>query len=178
MNKTSVALVTFALLSSLLYAEQKTTRRTDSASIEVAGVKLQLGMSKADVAERFVGIQISKMNDDTWFIGDVGTVRFKNNRLIYADKSHSEGDLIDAIFNAVGSLNRQGLSVCRIWADNPFAGEKGYASDGREIDIGVSGERVWIDCGQKGVRISKIKFPTHDNTNVSETLGEFDADAK
>ena len=85
-------------------------------------------------------------------------------------------DQIGAIFKAVDSLNRQGLSVCKIWADTPGAGLKGYTSDGQEKDIGINSERIWIVCGQKAIRILKVKFPKNPYTSVevSETLGEFD----
>ncbi len=171
MRKASVVVLALVVLSSfsLLYAQQKAARQISRSSIELAGVKLQLGMSKADVAERFVGTQITKENEETWLIGNVGTVRFKNEKLIYADRSWMNGeadDQIGAIFKAVASLNRQGLSVCKISADTPGAG--------------ITSERIWIDCGQKAIRIIKIKFPNNSYTNVevSETLGEFDVDSR
>jgi hypothetical protein len=57
MKRIFLAVLSVALLSSLLYAQQKTSGRSSGAYLEVAGAKLQLGMTKATVAERFVGTQ-------------------------------------------------------------------------------------------------------------------------
>ena len=184
MRKTSLALVAFAFLPSLIYAQQASNQRTSKPSIEVAGVKLELGMSRAEVAERFVGTQITKVNDDFWSIGSIGTVQFKNNRLVYADRSWinedtnvplSADDIAEAIFKAVASLNRQGFSVCVISHDIPDAGQKGYTPEGREIDIPSRAERVWIDCGEKAVRI--LTLSNHDASSksieVTEVLGDW-----
>ena len=51
MKNISLALFTLALVFSPSYSQQKDTRQASRASIEVAGVKLQLGMTKATVVQ-------------------------------------------------------------------------------------------------------------------------------
>jgi hypothetical protein len=175
MKRISLAVLTLALLSSLLYSQQMTTRLTSRASIEVAGVKLQLGMTKATIAERFVGIQTRKIDENYWIIGNVGEVRFKNDKLVYAERSWMTdgGDQIDAVFKAVDSVNRQGLTVCRVFANTPLAGMKGYTKDGEERDLGVRSERVLISCSERTIVIVKIEFPTRQSVDVSEEIGAY-----
>ena len=184
MRKVALSLIAFVFLSSLLYAQQKAHQRTvKTASIDFGGVELQLGMSRADAAERLIGAQITKESDDSWFIGKTGSVRFKNNRLIYADKSWinedtdrplNADDVTEAIFKAVGSLNRQGFSICRVSYDVPDAGQKGYTRDGQETDIPSRAQRVWIDCGEKGVRILTVSNSASSKViDVAEVLGAY-----
>jgi hypothetical protein len=173
MKRKSLAVLTLALLSSQLYSQHTNTRPTSGAFIEVAGVKLQLGMTKATVSERFVGTQTTKVDENHWMIGNVGDVRFKNDRLIYASKSWmTDGDdPIDATFKAVGSVNRQGLKHCMVFADTPLGGMKGYTKEGEERDLGIGSERVLINCGETTIFILKIKFPTKQTVDVSEAIG-------
>ena len=177
--KITLVILTLGLLSPLVYGQQKPTQQVPRGSnIDIAGVKLHLGMSKGDVAERFEGTQITKGSDDISFIGKVGAVLgeviFKNNRLFYADKSWidvddnpvSAADVFNAMFKAVGSLNSQGLSVCKIDRDkvpSPY-------SDGEAIQE-MMDERVWIVCGLKAIRISISKSPNRNTSiDVSETI--------
>ena len=173
MKRISLAVLTLALLSSLLCSQPHTTGQTSRASIEVAGVKLQLGMTKATVAERFVGTQTTKVDENHWMIGNVGDVRFKNDKLVYANRSWMTdgGDQIDAVFKAVGSVNRQGLMHCMVFADTPIKGMKGYTKEGEERDLGISSERVLINCGEATIFIVKTKFPTKQIVDVSQAIG-------
>jgi hypothetical protein len=52
-------------------AQQKTSPQHGQAFIEIGGAKLRLGMSKAEVAEKLVGVKIEKLNDDVWVLGKV-----------------------------------------------------------------------------------------------------------
>jgi hypothetical protein len=146
-------------LSPILYAsQQKPSQQLTRASIEIVGVTLHLGMEKAEVAERFAGTQITKIDEQTWMIANNGTVQFKNGKVVFAARSwmNGGGDQIDAIFKAVSSLNREGFSACRVLSDTPA-----YT------------ERVGIDCGQKSVLITKTVSGNQRAVDVSERLGDF-----
>jgi hypothetical protein len=164
MNKAFFVSVTLAAVSSLLYAnQQRPPQQTSKPSIEIAGMTLRLGMAKADVAELFVGTQITKIDEQTWMIGNNGTVQFKNGKMIFGERAwmNDSGDQIDAIFKAVSSLNREGFSACRVLSDTPA-----YT------------ERVGIDCGQKSVPITKTISGNQRLVEVSERLGDFELDDK
>ena len=135
--------------------------------------KVQLGITKAVVAERFVGTQTTKVDENHWMIGNVGDVRFKNGKLVYANRSWMTdgGDQIDAVFKAVGSVNRQGLTHCMVFADTPLPAMKGYTKEGEERDLGIGSERVLINCGETTIFIVKTKFPTKQIVDVSEAIG-------
>jgi hypothetical protein len=177
MRKTAVAFLILVVLSSILLAQKKTPTQASKPSIELVGVNLYLGMTKAEVAERYVGTQIAKVNEDLWIIGKVGmsgTVRFKDDKLQFADRSwiYTGDDPIDSIFAAVSSLNRDGYFSCKVAADtlnNPV-----YAENQGLPVSNTSAERIWIVCGTKSVLISKTKIGDHPpGADVSERLGEF-----
>ena len=177
MKRTALVLLMLAALSSLLYAQKNPSRQAGKvASIEIAGVKLHLGMTKADVAERFVGIQISKVTEELWAIDKGGNsqLKFKNGRLVSANHSwiNTGDDQMDALFAVVSLLNREGYSACKISTDTKVVPTTD-ADTGRIISA-PSAERVWIDCGQKSVLIIKITFNGRRTAaDVVEQLGDF-----
>jgi len=178
MKKTILLPFALAAVSVLLYAQQKNPPQIRKPSIELVGVKLRLGMTKAAVAERFVGTQVTKVSEDFWIIGKAGnsgTVRFKNDKLEFADRSwiYTGDDPIDSIFAAVSSLNRDGYFSCKVATDtlnNPV-----YAENQGLPASSTSAERIWIVCGIKSVLISKMKIGDHPpGADVSERLGDFE----
>ncbi len=166
-------------LSPILYAsQQRPSQQVTKPSIEIEGVKLHLGMTKANVAERYVGTQITKMNEDRWIIGKWGTVGFKGGKLVFADRSwiNAGDDQIDAIFAAVSSLNREGYSACKVLAETqslPYTN----ADTGRILEV-HNLERVWIGCGGKTVLIVKSKLGARLNEDASEQLGVLELDSQ
>jgi len=178
--KKSAFVLAFFTVSALLYAEQRPSQQVTKPSIEIEGVKLHLGMTKADVAERYVGTQITKMNEDRWIIGKWGTVGFKSGKLVFADRSWNNvgDDPIDAIFGVVSSLNREGYTSCKVLAENksvPVTDPKtGRVSEALSTNF----DRVWIACGAKTVLIVKVKFGDRLNEDVSEQLGVLELDSQ
>lgn len=176
MKRMFLASLTLAAVSSLLYAQQRPSQQVSKASIEIGGVTLHLGMTKADVAELFVGTQITKVSEELWTIGDSGTVRFKNQKLIFADRSWmGDGvDQVDALFGVIASLNRDGYSACRVLSETmsvPITD----ADTGRLLpEASTSGKRLWIKCGEKSVLILKLQTGDHLHEDVSERLGDFE----
>src|ERR1700680_3236280 len=91
--------------STLAIAQKATTSRrpetalpVSKATIEVGGVVLRLGMTKAQVAEKLVGNEISKMPEDEWMLGslekkNIGpTLQFTKGVLSYADREWANSD--------------------------------------------------------------------------------------
>src|SRR5437879_5148047 len=122
MRKSGFVLALFTVSTILYASQQRHSQQVSKPSIELVDVKLHLGMTKADVAERYVGTQVTKVSEDFWIIGKVGksgTVRFKNEKLVFAERSwiHTGDDPIDSIFAAISSLNRDGYFLCKVAAD-------------------------------------------------------------
>jgi len=182
MKRTGLFLA-FIGLSSILYAfQQRPSQQVSKPSIELVDVKLHLGMTKADVAERYVGTQVTKVSEDFWIIGKAensGTVRFKNGKLEFADRSwiYTGDDPIDSIFAAISSLNRDGYFLCKVATDTQ---NSPVYAENRGLPVSnTSAERIWIVCGIKSVLISKLKIGDHPpGADVSERLGDFDPNAK
>ncbi len=174
MKRIALALSALASVSCFVYARQRTVPQVNKASIEIAGVKLHLGMSKAEVAERFVGTNITKMTERSWIIGNSGTVRFKNEKLIFADRywTRPGDDQIDAIFAFVSLLNKEGYVVCKVLSEarnTPITD----AETGRVLSNNSS-ENVWIVCGEKTVLISKVTRGRKVIETVTQQLGEIE----
>ena len=109
MKKTALAVITLAILSSLLYAQKTASLQLSKAAIDVDGTKLRLGMSKGEVTDKLVGDEITKYHEDDWFVGppekDGPTLQFTNGRLSYADRNWVtyDNDTAEALFGAVNS---------------------------------------------------------------------------
>jgi len=159
-------LVLCPVLSSLVLAQQKKSGPLSKEFIEVAGVKLRIGMTKAEVADKLADVQnVTKLNEKTWLI-DRKTetwpsgVQFKNGILVFADRGWrtKDTDAVQALFGVVSSLNREGYSDCSIATDtltNP----------------GEVNDRVWIHCGLKTVLVAHIQLGEKTFEEVIEQLG-------
>jgi hypothetical protein len=121
-----------------------------AARIEVQGALLHLGITKAEV-ERDLGkskVNILKERENTWKIGNEYVLQFTKGALSYIRRSWvtADGDAGEALFGAVGSLNRDGLSQCAVTAEN--------------VPSHVTlRERVHIDCGPKTVDFIRLTMP-------------------
>jgi hypothetical protein len=137
------------------------------SAIEVAGVRLRLGMAKAQVAEKLAGVVLTKVNDDEWMIGsfekgNIGpSIQFHNGVLSYAERfwTTADNDVADALFGVVTTLNDEGFSNCTVTADTHTSPD-------------INAQRVWIACGEKSVLIIKRLIGGHSYNSVYEQLGK------
>jgi hypothetical protein len=65
---TLVVLLVAALATSFAQSQASLHSR---AEIEVAGHRLHLGMTKAQVAEKLAGAEITKIHEDEWMVGSL-----------------------------------------------------------------------------------------------------------
>jgi hypothetical protein len=164
MRRTSAVGLVFVTLCSLLSAQQRGSSQRGTAVLEVSGVKLHLGMTKAEVTEKLSGTGISKINEDNWVVGameDLGpSLQFTNGRLNYADRYwvSYDNDIVEAMFGAVNSLNQEGFSACTVTAITKTLPDS-------------TGHNVWIICGEKSILISRRSFGGKSYNSVHEQLG-------
>ncbi len=147
------------------------SQQLSKTAIKIEGATLRLGMTKAQVAEKLVGREITKINDDDWKIGtieelrtsgDLPEVQFTRGLLSYADRewTTAQNDTAEALFGVVSSLNDEGYSKCTVTADTHA-----------DTDMGVSWQRVWIFCGEKTVVVARQSSGGKSFSSVSEQLG-------
>jgi len=153
------------------HAQTQPSQQLSKTAIEVGGAKLRLGMTRAQVAEKLVGREIKKIDDDDWMIGTVEELRasgdlpelqFTRGLLSYADRqwTTAQNDTAEALFGLVSSLSDEGFSKCTIAADTHA-----------ETDIGLGSQRVWIVCGEKTVLVARQSIGGKSFSSVSERLG-------
>jgi hypothetical protein len=149
-----------------LYAQREASSR-GKVEIEVAGHKLHLGMTKAQVTEKLTGAEITKIRNDEWMVGSLEkkefgpTLQFTNGVLSYAERfwTVSDNDTVEQLFGVVSSLNSEGVSRCCVTADT-------------NDSPGISAKRVWIMCGDKSVLvIRRTIVGEHSYDAVYERLG-------
>ena len=166
MKGTALVLLTLIALSSIVYAQQQTTRQLSKAAIEVAGTKLRLGMTKAQVAEKLAGHEITKVQEDEWMVASLEkkqlgpTLQFTHGSLSYADRYWTtyDNDIVEALFGAVSTLNREGFSKCTVTADD-------------SVSPDLTAHRVWISCGEKTVLVLRDSIDGKSHNMVYERLG-------
>jgi hypothetical protein len=130
-----------------LYAQREASSRS-KVEIEVAGHKLHLGMTKAEVTEKLTGVEITKIHDDEWMVGSLEkkelgpTLQFTKGVLSYAERFWrvSDNDTVEQLVGVVSSLNNEGFSQCSVTSDT---------NDSPDIRA----KRVWIMCGDKSVLV-------------------------
>jgi hypothetical protein len=163
MNKFFVVLVVL-MLPSVIQAQKKGATRWGSASIEVAGAKLHLGMTKAEVTEQLAGSQLTKIDDRNWLIGPVEhagpTLQFTNEHLNFVSREWTtyDNDVTQALFGVVTALNGEGFSVCKVTADT-------------KTDPTSTNQRVWISCGEKTALVMRLTMAGKTYNIVEENLG-------
>ena len=162
MREIGLGLLIVAGLSSIVYAQKQT--RLSKATIDVAGINLQLGMTKAQVEEKLGGREITKIQQDEWMVGSekqLGpTLQFRNGLLNFADRywSTTDNDIAEALFGAVTSLNQEGFSDCTIEA-------------GVNASPDMTAHNIWIRCGEKGILITRHLMGAKSYNMVYEQLG-------
>jgi len=161
MNRLISLLVPLCLLTALaIYAHPQHTK----VELEVGGVMLHLGMTKAEVIEKLAGTQFTKLNEDNWMIGppnNIGpSIQFTDGKLSFTERfwATNENDTGMALFGAVTSLNKDGFHTCEVTA-------------GVNTSPDLTAHNVWISCGDKSVVVNRDTLGNHSYTMVHEELG-------
>ena len=175
MKITVLALLTLVAICSFVYAQSNTKPQLSQEYIDILGVRVRLGMTKLDIADK-LGSQ--KMSDGStenfWLFGEKrpwpSSIEFKVGRVIYASESWigSDGDVARALFGAVSSLTKQGYANCEISSDT-------------QTTPSLTAERVWIVCGKKSILVQRMWSPDNSKNTyrqVFEKLGSPPADAE
>lgn len=161
---TSAVLLILACWCPLLNAQQKHSAQLGKAALEVSGVKLHLGMTKGEVAEKLSGNEISKYNEDNWMIAapnNLGpTLQFTNGRLTHAERNWVtyDNDITEALFGVVHSLNEEGFATCVVTANTKATPD-------------ATSHGVWIVCGEKSILVVRRTFGGKSYNTVDEHLG-------
>lgn len=132
-------LLMLVAVSAVLYA-QNSARQT--ATIEIDGMKLRLGMTKGEVAEKLAGSDLHKLNADNWAIGKISPyIQFTAGRLTYVDRTWSKTEeLAEPLYGVVSAFKEQGYTNCKISADT-------------KVTPDDTSQRTWIDCGPKRILV-------------------------
>jgi hypothetical protein len=157
-RSTISVLILVIVLSVVSSAQVK--REMSRGIIEIAGTTLHLGMTKAEVAEKLAGAEITKDKEDFWTIGIASSLQFTNGRLSYARRNwpNYSNDIFEAFYGAVNHINDEGYSACRVTADSKLA-------------PGETWQRVWIVCGDKTILIVRYSAGGKSFNMVDEMLG-------
>lgn len=162
MNRLAVSALAVFLIGILSVYARSQTR---GAELEVAGVKLHLGMTKAEVMEKLAGRTYWKVNDDNWVSGPSNSVgpamQFTNGKLTFTERfwATKDTDTAMALFGAVSSLNNDGFRKCDVTA-------------GVNTSPDIVAHNVWISCGEKSVVVNRDTIGNHSYTMVHEELGK------
>jgi len=163
-KRTALALLCVSMTS--VYAQKQASQQLSKTTIEVAGTKLRLGMTKAQVAEKLVGHEVTKWHENDWTLGSRqnpgDTLQFTGGVLSYAEREWTTGvnDVAEALFGAVSALNDEGFSACSVTADTHSSPD-------------ISAQRVWIMCGEKTVAVIRRSIGGKSFTSVEEELGKW-----
>src|SRR5260370_3872771 len=83
---TTTPLAVVFLCAISLAQHSKSTKIHTEVSIEVAGETLRLGMTKPQVAEKLIGTQVKKVDDDNWeVVRSEDWLQFTNGLLSFAE---------------------------------------------------------------------------------------------
>jgi hypothetical protein len=158
-----ISLLVILAMSSTVDAQKK--EPPEAAVLEVAGVNLHLGMTKAEVTAKLSGTTITKMTDDNWMIAPKTeldpALQFTNDRLSFADRywPSQDNDIVEPLIGVVAALNAEGFSACTVTSYTKTTPE-------------VTSHGVWIECGQKSILIQRMSFQAGKSYNtVYEQLG-------
>jgi hypothetical protein len=125
-------------------------------------------MQKSDALQALDDAGVTKVADAGGLYvivggGATGTMSFTNGKLSYADREWVADDknYVDAMLGALQALSSHGAANCHI-QDAPITGPDRKAN------------RVFIDCGDRGVLLMRGSFQTLGNiTSVTERIGHF-----
>lgn len=164
MTKFLLIPLVLTLCSSVIHAQKKEPPKSGSASLEVAGAQLRLGMTKSEVVGKLAGSQITRLNEDNWIVAPNGalgpTLQFTNGQLNFADRywPSQDNDIAEALFGAVSILNSEGFSSCNVTSYTKTTPD-------------ATSQGVWIECGQKSVLLQRLTFGGKSYNTVYEQLG-------
>jgi hypothetical protein len=160
--KCSLLVFCMVITMTAVYTRSQTPHQ--NTELEVAGIKLHLGMTKAEVIQKLAGKQFQKMNEDNWQVGPENSggplIQFTNGKLNFTERywATPENDTGEALFGAVNSLNRDGFRSCEVTA-------------GVNSSPDSTAHNVWISCGEKSVVVSRLTMYGKTYTMVYEQLG-------
>lgn len=153
----TTAVLAVVLCNISLGQRSKPEKLPTEVSIELAGETLRSGMTKPQVAEKLIGTQVKKVDDDNWEVArSEDWLQFTHGLLSFAERhwtdSSSEStdrSIAGDLFYAVQSLNQNdGLSQCTIKA-------------GTDDSPSLTKKWVSINCGQKNILVFKRTFGGH-----------------
>jgi len=142
MKKLTLPLAALCLVGAAISARPQHPK----AELQVAGVMLHLGMTKAEVTNKLAGQQYWKVNDDNWVVSspnDIGpSIQFTDGRLNFTERfwATNENDTGMALFGAVSSLNKDGFHTCEVRA-------------GVNTSPDLTAHNVWIGAPNREVSI-------------------------
>ena len=144
-------------------------RSAERVSVKIEAATVWLGMTKQEARQALssAGVEVADVGED--LAATPGTqpqfLRFKNNRLIFAEiewyRSHTH-DAVDAVLGALTALAEQ--------------------NDGRPCEVShalvsqpdLSSNRVYVMCGDRSVRISKTSFyGKGPGVTVTQRIGDW-----
>ncbi|MBZ5522422.1 MAG: hypothetical protein LAP21_09305 [Acidobacteriia bacterium] len=163
MKQKALALFAFVVLMSIVIDLKMNAQQSGNGVIEIAGVTLRLGMTKATISEKLASVPITKDREDFWIIGSKSSsqyLQFTNGRLTYVSRNWVtyDNDIVAALHGAVSSLNREGYRSCNVEADS-------------KVDPDSTLQRIWIRCGEKSILVSRASLNGKSYNTVDEELG-------
>lgn len=140
-------------------------------SLSLGSATVWLGMDKA-TAKRIIEAASMIFPDDPSPNGQVlavdvqakriYTLKFNNGKLVYADRNWLSGtsNVLTSVMDALSSLIDQGATKCTI-THAPISSPT------------MKANRVFIDCGDRGILLSSGVFNGMTDDNVSEIIGHY-----
>ncbi len=143
-------------------------QRHERVSLEIGAVTVWLGMSKEQALKKFadVGQEVVDTGDGVLVKvgGDSHDLRFKNGRLVYADREWYTGDKPDESDAVLGAL--------RALAEKSEENGKCSVIYSPLSQPNWSAERVFVWCGNRSVLIIKSKYQDRRSLGVTERIGD------
>jgi len=141
------------------------TPRVTKVDMQIGALTVWLGMPKGDALALFKaqGYKQTDMGDQTYYEirdGTLSTIGFKGDRLSYATRSwrSKENDDLASVIAVLTELSSKHQEQCTLRADTL-----------REPDM--NSERLFVDCGRRGVLIAKGTIAGTKFAEVMEYIG-------
>ncbi|RSL15564.1 hypothetical protein EDE15_1055 [Edaphobacter aggregans] len=139
-------------------------------SLQLGSATVWLGMDKATAKQNIEASGLifpDKPNSDSPVIAvdvqtkRIYTLKFVNNKLVYADRNWlHESDGLPSVMDALTALIDQGATKCTI-SHAPMASPD------------TKMNRVFIDCGERGILLTYGSVEGMTNNTVSEMIGHY-----
>ncbi len=147
--------------------QSQSRTKKEAPSLDLGSVTVSLGMPKKDVLkklsdESYEVIETGENKSLVTRAGHVYSLRFRNGLLTYADREwyNKDSEEVDAILGGLGSLaDQRTYEPCSV-VHSPLS------------DPDISGDRIFIACGQRTLLIGKFKLQGKVSMTVSESIGE------